>query len=322
MTGSMLILRRIMGALACLLMMVACDHAAAANSLARDDAKGRKIEIENTGRIISIGGALTEILYDLGLERQVVAVDTTSVYPPRALKEKPNIGYMRQLSPEGVLSLAPSLILATEGSGPKQAIDVLEAASIPFVVIPDRYDGEGIIQKIELVGAVTGAKHRAECLMSVVHNDLSALAAMRASIKRPARVLFILSFMDDRAMVAGRDTAADGIIRLAGAENAIAEFEGYKPISDEAIVAAHPDAVLTMSRAGFEMTAADVFSRAPFQLTPAAKNKNFIAMEGLYLLGFGPRTARAAADLAHTLYPKAQRPASLDDEQLSRGDCS
>ncbi len=80
----------------------------------------------DTSRIVSIGGAITEILYALGLEQRIVAVDSTSFYPPQALREKPNVGYMRQLSPEGVLGLNPSLILATEGAGPKETVAVLE----------------------------------------------------------------------------------------------------------------------------------------------------------------------------------------------------
>ena len=83
------------------------------------DAAGRSVTINDASRIVSVGGAVTEILYALGLEQRVVAVDTTSLYPPRAPAEKPNVGYMRQLSAEGVLGLGPSLVLATEGVGPE-----------------------------------------------------------------------------------------------------------------------------------------------------------------------------------------------------------
>ena len=104
-------------------------------------------------------------------------------------------------------------------------------------------------------------------------------------------------------MVAGRNTAADGIIRMAGAVNAIDAYEGYKQISDEAVIAAGPDTVLVMQRGRDNIDAATVFSHAAFTATPAAARKSFIAMDGLYLLGFGPRTATAARDLAETLYP-------------------
>jgi len=210
---------------------------------------------------------------------------------------------MRQLSPEGVLALGPSLILAAEGSGPKEAIAVLEAASIPFVQIPDRFTGEGIVEKIRLIARATGSVVRGECLAKSVQADLGVLAALRARVAEPRKVLFILSFTNGRPMVAGRATAADGIIRLAGASNAITAYDGYKLISDEAIIAARPDAVLVMERASFRLDTQTVFEHPGFATTPAAEKKTLISMEGLYLLGFGPRAARAARDVAFALYP-------------------
>ena len=92
-------------------------------------------------------------------------------------------------------------------------------------------------------------------------------------------------------------------MRLAGAVNAISEFEGYKPVSDEANIAAQPQVVLAMQRDSYPLDARTVFAHQAFALTPAAKRQVFVAMNGLYLLGFGPRTALAARDLATAIYP-------------------
>jgi iron complex transport system substrate-binding protein len=278
------------------------------------DAAGRAVTITDPNRIVSIGGAITEILYALGLGDRIVAVDTTSVYPPRALAEKPNVGYMRQLSPEGVLSLTPSVILASEGAGPKTTITVLESAAVPFVLVPEHFTGDGILEKIRLVTAATSAETRGRCLAEAVAADLEALAKLRARIAKPKRVLFMLSFVNGRPMVAGRSTAADGIIKLAGGVNAIDAYEGYKPVNDEAVITAKPDAVLAMERKGHTIDAATLFASPAFALTPAASNRAFISMDGLYLLGFGPRTARAARDLAVRLYPELGE-AALPSEQ-------
>jgi iron complex transport system substrate-binding protein len=267
------------------------------------DAGGHEVTISDTSRIVSVGGSVTEILYALGLENRIIAVDSTSLFPPRALADKKNVGYMRQLSAEGVLGLAPSLVLAAEGSGPKETIAVLASAAIPLVRVPDRFTGEGIVEKIRLIAAATGTTARGECLAASIEADLAMLARLRAHIVDPVRVLFVLSFMNDRPMVAGRNTAADGIIRLAGAVNAAGNFEGYKIVNDEAIVAAKPDVVLAMERRQFALIADQLFARPAFALTPAAERKRLVSMEGLYLLGFGPRTARAARDLAHALHP-------------------
>jgi iron complex transport system substrate-binding protein len=274
-----------------------------ADAVTVTDATGRSVAISDASRIVSVGGAVTEILYALGLDQRVVAVDTTSLYPPRALAQKPSVGYMRQLSAEGVLALGPSLALAAEGSGPPQTLAVLEAASIPFVLVPERFTGDGIIEKIRLIAQATGAAERGECLARSVEADLAALAALRARIDEPRKVLFILSFVNGRPMVAGRATAADGIINLAGARNAISDYDGYKPVNDESIIAARPDAILVMERASFQLDAPTVFAHPAFAATPAAAQRAFVSMEGLYLLGFGPRAARAARDLALALYP-------------------
>ena len=262
----------------------------------------------DTSRIVSIGGAITEILYALGLAPRIVAVDSTSFHPPLALREKPNVGYFRRLSPEGVLGLNPSLILAIEGAGPIEAISVLKAAGVDFVSVPDHFTDAGIVEKIRIVAGVTGEMRRGECLANAVAADLDALAQLRKQIERPARALFLLSFAGERAQVAGRATAADGIMQLAGATNAITEFEGYKPVSNEAIIAARPDAVLAMQRNADTLDARTVFAHQAFALTPAARRQAFVAMNGLYLLGFGPRTARAARDLASKLYPTLPQP--------------
>src|SRR5262245_15619014 len=247
----------------------------------------------DASRIVSMSGAITEILYALGLENRIVAVDSTSLYPPEALRDKPNVGYMRALSAEGVLSLNPSLILAAEGSGPKETIAVLKAAGVPFVQVPDRFTGDGIVEKIRVVAGATGAEKKGECLSKAVAADLGALAKLRSEIEHPLRAIFLLSFVGDRAQVAGRATAADGIMALAGARNAITEYEGYKAVNDEAIIAAQPDFVFAMQRDSVPLDAKTVFAHPAFALTPAARRQAFVSMDGLYLLGFGPRTALA-----------------------------
>ena len=267
------------------------------------DARDRNVVIDDPARIVSIGGAITEILYALGFEDRLAGVDATSLYPAAALRDKPNVGYMRQLSAEGVLGLHPSLVLAVQGSGPKEAIDVLEAAKVPLVLVPETFSEAGLLDKIKLIGRAMGADRRAECLSAAVNGDLSRLRELRAKITKPVRVMFVMSLLNGRAMTAGRNTAANEIIQLAGGINAIDSYDGYKIINDEAIVAARPDAVLSIQRGKDSVDADAVYAHPAFAMTPAAANRTFISMEGLYLLGFGPRTAAAARDLAIRLYP-------------------
>lgn len=286
-----------------LVAVMAATGAARAAGITVHDARDRNVRIENPARIVSIGGAITEILYALGLEDRLAGVDATSLYPQAALRDKPNVGYWRQLSAEGVLGLNPSLVLAMQGSGPKETIEVLDAAKVPLVMVPETFSEQGLLDKITLVGRVMDAGHRAECLSKAVAGDLAQLRDLRGKVAKPVRVMFVMSLLNGRALAAGKNSAANEIIRLAGAVNAIDGFEGYKPINDEAIIAAKPDVVLSIGRGKDSVEADAVFAHPAFALTPAAANKAFISMEGLYLLGFGPRTAAAARDLSLKLYP-------------------
>ena len=272
-------------------------------TLAAAPASASEILNAQAKRIVAVGGALTEIVYALGLEDRLVGIDTTSLYPPQALQQKPSVGYMRQLSAEGVLGLNPELILATEGSGPKETLAVLNEAKVPIVTVPEQFSEAGILERIRIVAHELGADQGGSCLSEAVEKDLVALRKLRAKIGAKRRVMFVISFVSGRAMVAGRKTAAHEIIALSGGANAVDDYDGYKPLSEEAIVAAKPDVILVMQRGRDSISQEAIFSNAAFALTPAAKDKSFIATDGLYLLGFGPRTAAAARDLAVSLYP-------------------
>src|SRR5260370_37440607 len=179
---------------------LALNSAAAAEGVVVRDARNREVTIENPSRIVPIGGAITEILYALGLEQRVVAVDTTSLFPDTALRDKPNVGYMRQLSAEGVLGLNPSLVLSMQGSGPKETMDVLEAAKVPLGLVPEVYSEDGLLEKVRLVGHAMGADARAACLTTAAANHLTQLRELRAKPPKPVRGIFVLSLLNARAI--------------------------------------------------------------------------------------------------------------------------
>lgn len=261
----------------------------------------------DTSRLVSVGGDVTEIIYALGEEKRLVGRDSTSIYPEAATKV-PDVGYMRQLSPEGIMATNPTAILAVEGSGPPETLAVLKNATIPMETVPERYDGAGIVAKIERVGAVLGVEDKASALAATVKADLdTAVAAADARPKAERkRVLFILSMQGGKIMAAGKGTAADAIVELSGAINATDTFPGYKPVTDEAIIEAKPDLVLMMTRGGSHSASdEEVFKQPALALTPAAASKSVIRMDGLYLLGFGPRTASAVRELNGAIYGKA-----------------
>ncbi|MHA7776699.1 heme/hemin ABC transporter substrate-binding protein [Roseibium sp. M-1] len=253
---------------------------------------------QDASRIVAIGGSVTEIVFALGEQDRLIARDTTSVFPAEA-NALPDVGYIRALSPEGVLSVDPDLILMLEGSGPIETVDVLKKSGVTIADVPEAYTAAGIVAKVRTVGEALGVSDKAEPLAQKLEADLAAAHHDAESRTEGIRVLFILSTKGGRILASGSDTAADGILRLAGAVNAVADFSGYKQLSDEAILSAAPDVVLMMDRTGDHGTDAEtLFSHPALAETPAGRNRQLIKMGGQYLLGFGPRTAEAIRELS------------------------
>ncbi|WBU52201.1 hemin ABC transporter substrate-binding protein [Paracoccus sp. SCSIO 75233] len=256
-------------------------------------------------RIVSIGGAVTEIVFALGEQERLVARDTTSLYPPEVM-DLPDVGYIRQLSPEGVLSVEPDLILAEEGAGPPEIVSLLKESGVGYEVIPSGYNAAGLAGKVTAVAEAIGVPEKAGPVLDAIQTDLQELSDRVATQGEKRRVLFILSVQGGRIMASGQGTAADEIIRMAGAENAIQGFSGYKILSDEAVSEAAPDILLMMNRgeATSEHDASDdvLFAMPALATTPAAETGAVIRMDGDYLLGFGPRTGKAALELHDTIY--------------------
>nr|WP_082009554.1 ABC transporter substrate-binding protein [Methylobacterium sp. ZNC0032] len=260
-------------------------------------------------RIVIAGGVITEVIYALGLQDRIVGIDSTSQFPPEALKQKANVGYVRALSAEGVLSLKPSMIMLIDGAGPPDAVSLLTESGVKIARIADGLTPEGVTSKIAAIGAAIGAGAPAERLAAQTKARFDELAALRSGIAKKKRILFLLSLQNGRALVGGRNSSADGIIALAGGINVADAIEGYKPMTDEAIAAAAPDMVLMMrNSSAHNVTPDELFAMPAFSQVPAAGKKRLVHMDGLYLLGFGPRTPMAARDLMAAIYPEAAIP--------------
>src|SRR5262249_3282651 len=151
-------------------------------------------------------------------EAKIAAVDSTSQFPPEALKDKKNVGYMRALSAEGVLSANPTVILAAKDAGPPDVVAALKASAVPYLEVPDDHTPEGTAAKIRFIAKLVGADSAGDALAKTVEQDFAALAKDRAKIAKPARAIFVLTVQNGRATVAGTGTSADAVIKLAGAE--------------------------------------------------------------------------------------------------------
>lgn len=254
-------------------------------------------------RAIAVGGALTEIVYALGAQDRLVAVDTTSTHPVAASR-LPKVGYQRQLSAEGLIAMRPSVVLATSEAGPPAVIAQVRNAGVRFETVGADHTFEEVRNKIRMVAEAMSLKAEGARLDETLVRDWKAtrefVAAQERREARKPRVLFLLLHSASGGLMAsGEGTAADALIRYAGALNAVSGYKGYKTLADEALIAAAPDFIL-LTREGLEAAGGveKLLARPGLAGSPAARNRRFAAPDALYLLGFGPRLPQAVREVA------------------------
>ena len=248
--------------------------------------------------VISIGGDITEIIYALGKIDQVIGRDTTSFHP-ESVTRLPDVGYVRQLGAEGLLSLSPDLIITSSETGPPEVVAQIRQTGIPFVLTEGGFNLAGLLKRIETIGKTLDAETEAERLSQSIIAKMQKIDKKLAAVSRKPKVLFLMSASDGSPMAAGKDTAADAIINLAKGENIFENQSGYKAYSYEALADARPDIIMMMEHSLASLGGIETIQAHPaLGMTPAARSGNILSIDGLFLLGFGPRLPEAIAYVA------------------------
>ncbi len=242
------------------------------------------LSAQDKTRIVSLNGTVTEILFGLGVQSDIVGVDTSSYFPKEAMAIT-KIGYQRTLATEGILSLNPTQIIGTNYAGPPATIEQLKQLKVPMLIVPEHLTIEGAAEKIELIGKFVSKEKEAEVMIRNLRKQVAGLKLTRP--KKPVKVLFLYSRSATNVYVSGTG-------------NAITEFAEFKPLTSEAIVKAQPDIILIPSISLEGLGGEKGLWELPgIQLTTAGKKKNYLAMDDLLLLGFGPRIGTALEELSN-----------------------
>lgn len=244
----------------------------------------------NAERLVSLGAPVTETLLALGMAEQLVAVDASSELPENR-DRIPQVGYYRMISAEGVLSTRPDRVLGTEDAGPPFAVKKIREAGVEVTLVTSAKTLEGAVERMEAIGVAVQNEEKAGELVGPLKERLeNPLPALESSPK----VLFLYARGAGAPNVSGTDTGAAEMIRLAGAENAVEGFRGYRTLTPEALVAAKPDVILATTGGLAAMGGKEAVWTLPgMAATPAGRNKRLVAMDDAFLLGFGPRTVEA-----------------------------
>lgn len=289
------------------LVLVACSNETTTSEATAQLTKTEKQT--TTKRIVSLNGTLTELLYQLGLESQLVGVDVTSTYP-EAASVLPNLGHVRQLNVEAVLALKPDLVLATDAGADTKALKQLEEAGVKVQAIHLPQTLDGILSAAKDLASSLETTIDLTALSNTIQANKTALETITTQVEQKPKVLFIYARGSQQLMVAGKETFADKMVQLAGGQLVPQEFESFKQLNSEALLGYQPEVILMFdsglnSLAEGEQSAIDGLLQIPgMAATPAGKNKRVIAMDGLYLSGFGPRASAAALELAKALHAK------------------
>lgn len=241
-------------------------------------------------RLVSIHGSLTEIVYLLEAQHLLVGTDTTSTHPAAA-NRTPKVGYLRQLSAEGLLSLRPNAVLGTDEAGPPAVLAQLRQAGVPLKLVNVKHRFEDLVEKVSLVGEATRRPAAAQALSADLQRRWQATqqkVARRNGSAAP-RVLFIMAH-GPAAMLAGVDTGAHAMLTYAGARNAMAEVQGWRALNAEGAVQARPDWVVTTQESVSALGGLHKFWQLPgLAMTPAGRQQRVLSFDTMALLGFGPR---------------------------------
>ncbi|MFV0336987.1 MAG: hemin ABC transporter substrate-binding protein [Chthoniobacterales bacterium] len=257
---------------------------------------------EDAPRLVSGSGAISEIICALGAQDQLVAVDTSSTYPEE-LSELPQVGYARALSAEGILAQRPTLLLVTEDAGPAPVLEKIKELGVSVETLSNGHTPEAAIERILAVGEAINRKAEAEKLAEKLKADLAQAKELQPAGADKPKVLFIYARGGGMMNVSGTGTGADAMIQLAGAQNAVTAYEGYKPLTAEAVITAAPDFILLTSHGLQSSGGVDAILAQPgISETPAGKNKRIFSMDDLLLLGFGPRLGESVTQLSKELH--------------------
>ncbi len=253
---------------------------------------------EDPSKVVAAGGSIAEMLYSLGAGNLLVAVDSTASYLPETVS-LPSVGYVRNLSAEGILALKPSLILGEHDMGPAEVLNQISSVEVEVKRIDERHSTQGIIDKFVCIARILGKEDAAQDILrgQLAEVVTSLEKANEASADLP-RAALVLNFVDNQPIVAGANTSGDGLLRMAGAQNIFSDIEGWKPLSRELLIAANPEHLVVTERAlksigGLEGMLSDPLLAS----TDALSDDNVHAYGGMSLLGFGLQTLEVALSL-------------------------
>lgn len=260
-------------------------------------------------RIVCIAKQYTEIIWALGAEKDIVAVDISSTYPPE-VKQLPTVGYHRALSAEGILAAKPTLILHDNNIGPEHVVKQLEDLKIPMKVFANKgSDIDSTKLLIREMGAYFHKEQRAEELCNKLDKDMAEALEKAKAYKDTVKVLVIhFGQANNVYLVMTQKSTAAKMINWAGGKLAVDDVKGMKQLSAEVVAAADPDVILLTDFGYDRLGTPEKIKELPGVAgTNAAKNNRIYRVEEHDMVYLGPRTGENVRLLQQLIHQGAQK---------------
>jgi len=189
-------------------------------------------------RIISLVPSQTELLYDLGLEQEVVGITKFCVHPKAWLQSKTIVGGTKKLDTRKIKELKPDLIIGNKEENEQQQIESL-MQEFP-VWMSDIKDLDDSLQMISLLGSITGRESKANEIQEKIRSGFQSIHPLII----PATALYLI--WRKPYMTAGRGTFIDDMLTRCGLKNIIQESR-YPEIKPEQLQKLQPAIILLSS---------------------------------------------------------------------------
>ena len=234
----------------------------------------------------------------------MIAVDISSKYPSK-VTSLPQVGYLRAISSEGILSMYPDLILTTSEIGPPKVIEQIKDSGVDIQIFESPQDFEGIIQLISNVGKYLNVAEKANKLNEKILTMKNRLDIEKSKYEDKPKIIFFYNPSENSYLAAGSGTRGDYLIEFIGGENVFSnEFSKYKKITKEDVVSFNPDIILVgSSRSQNIDQLLSIFTdKVEFETVNAVKNNRVIYADVGKYLTFGPSFVKNASFLINQIY--------------------
>ena len=257
-------------------------------------------------RIVSLAPNITEILFALGLDKEIVAVSSDSDYPAEATNKK-KVGTFWQPNTEAIIASKPDLVITLWFEQQNQVAETLKRLGYPVLTLKIEKIEE-LLTAIQEIGVATASKQRAEQLAKDISTQLNNLQSKFSSAYK---VKVLWAVQPEPLRVAGRNTFVNKLIELAGGENAIGQtIQQYPPIGTEELLACGAEIIIQSAMGTRNITdqqrAAEKFWNK-FTALPAVKNNRIYVVQPDTVLRLGPRLCQGIELIANCLHPGENR---------------